>query len=63
MGEPNFWEDFWTRFWTIKNATVDKDRLSLDEVENLHETDEIVSYRPEKDRFRLEILRPETWDQ
>ena len=46
---------------TIKIAIVDKDRLSLDKVENLHETGQIVSYRPENHRFRLEILRPETW--
>ena len=32
---------------TIKDAIVDKDRLSLDKVENLHETGQIVSYRPE----------------
>ena len=47
---------------TIKGKIVDKDRLSLDKVENLHETGQIVSYRPENHRFRLEILRPETWD-
>ena len=29
----------------IKNAIVNKDRLSLDEVENLHGTGQIVSYR------------------
>ena len=46
---------------TIKNAIVDKDRLSLDEVENLHETSQIVSYRPEDHRFRLEMLRAESW--
>ena len=45
----------------LKNAIADKDRLSLDEVENLHETGQIVSYRPENHRFRLENLRPETW--
>ena len=28
---------------TIKNAIVDKDRLSLDKVENLHDTGQIVS--------------------
>ena len=46
---------------TIKNAIVDKDRLSLDKVENLYETSQIMSYRPENHRFRLEILRTETW--
>ena len=47
---------------TIENAIVDKDRLSLDEVGNLHETRQIVSNRPENHRFRLEMLRLETWD-
>ena len=47
---------------TIKNAIVDKDRPSLTKIKNLHETGQIVSYRPENHRFRLEILRPETWD-
>ena len=47
---------------TIKIAIADKDRLRLDEVENLHETGQIVSYRPENHRIRLEILRPEAWD-
>ena len=46
---------------TIKNAIADKDRLSLDEVENLHETGQIVSYSPENHCFRLEILRLESW--
>ena len=46
----------------IKIAIVDKDRLRLDKVEHLHETGQVVSYRPENHRFRLEILRPETWD-
>ena len=46
---------------TIKNAIVDKDRLSLDKVENLHETGQIVSYRPENHRFRLDFLRLEPW--
>ena len=46
---------------TIKIAIVDKDTLRLDEAENLHETCQIVSYRPENHCFRLEILRPETW--
>ena len=46
---------------TIKNGIVDKDRLSLDKVEHLHETVQIISYRPENHCFRLEILRPETW--
>ena len=46
---------------TIKNAIVDEDKLSLDKVENLHETSQIVSYRPENHRFLLEILRPESW--
>ena len=50
----------------FKTAIVDKDGLSLDQVENLveylHETGQIVSYRPENHRFRLDFLRPETWD-
>ena len=46
---------------TIKNATVDKDRPSLTKIKNLHETGQIVSYRPENHRFRLELLRLETW--
>ena len=46
----------------IKNAIVDKDRPSLTKIKNLHETGQIISYRPENHRFRLEILRPETWD-
>ena len=40
---------------------VDKDRASLTKVKNIHETGQIISYRPEKHRFRLENLRPETW--
>ena len=40
---------------------VDKDRASLTKIKNLHETGQIISYRPENHRFRLEILRPETW--
>ena len=40
---------------------VDKDRASLTKVKNLHETGQIISYRLENHRFRLEILRPETW--
>ena len=47
---------------SINTAIVDKDRLRLDEVENLNETDQIVSYKPENHRFRLDCLRPETWD-
>ena len=43
-------------------ATVKKDRLRLDEIENLHEAGQIVSYRPENHCFRLDFLRPETWD-
>ena len=46
---------------TIKNAIEDKDKLSLDEIENLYETGQIVSYRAENHRFRLYFLRPETW--
>ena len=46
---------------TIQTATVDKDRLSLDEVENLHETGQTVSYRPANHRFRLGFLHPESW--
>ena len=46
---------------TIKNATVDKDRLSLDKVENLHETGQIVSYRLENHRIRLDLVCPESW--
>ena len=46
---------------TIKNAIQDKDKLRLDKFKNLHETGQIVSYRPENHRFRHEILRPETW--
>ena len=45
----------------IKIAIVDKDRLSLDKVENLHEPGQIVSYRPENHCFRLESLRPDSW--
>ena len=47
---------------TLKNTIVDKDRLSLDEIEKKYETGQIVSYRPENHRFRLELFRPETWD-
>ena len=47
---------------TITNDIVDKDRPSLTKIKNLHETDQIVSYRPDNHRFRLETLRPETWD-
>ena len=46
----------------LKNAIEDKDKLRLDKFKNLHETSQIVSYRPDNHRFRLEILRPETWD-
>ena len=46
----------------LKHASADKDTLSLDKVENLHETSQIASYRPENHRFRFEMLRPETWD-
>ena len=45
---------------TIKNAIVDKDRLSLDEVENLHERGQIVSYRVDNHRFRLDLLLANT---
>ena len=47
---------------TIKNAIVDKDRPNLIKIKNLHETGQIISYRPENHRFRLEILHSETWD-
>ena len=47
---------------TIRNAIVDEDRPSLTKVKNLHETGQIISYRLENHRFRLEILGPETWD-
>ena len=47
---------------TIKNAIVDKDRPSLIKIKNLHETGQIMSYRPDNHRFRLELLRPETWE-
>ena len=40
---------------TIKNTIVDKDSLSLDNVENLHEAG------PENHRFRLDFLQPESW--
>ena len=46
---------------TIKIAIIDKERLSLDELKNLHETGQIVSYRPENHRFRLDLLRAESW--
>ena len=32
---------------TIKDTIVDKDRPSLTKIEHLHETDQIISYRPE----------------
>ena len=53
---------YFLKHGNIKNAIVDKDRPSLTKIKNLHETGQIVSYRPENHRFRLEILRPETWD-
>ena len=46
---------------TITIAIVDKDRLNLDKVENLHDTGQIVSYRSENHHFRLEVLRAEAW--
>ena len=46
---------------TSKIAIVNEDRLSSDKVESLHETCQIVNYRPENHRFRLEHLRPESW--
>ena len=39
---------------------VDKDRASLTKVKNLHETGQIISYRLENLRLRLELLRLET---
>ena len=47
---------------TVKNAIVDKDRPSLTKIKNQHEPGQIVSYKPENHRFRLQMLRPETWD-
>ena len=46
---------------SIEKAIMDKDRLRSDEVESLQETRQIVRYRPENQRCRLEILRPESW--
>ena len=46
---------------TIKIALVDEDGLSLNKFENIHETGQIVSYRPENHRFQLEMSRPESW--
>ena len=37
----------------LKNAIVYKDRPSSTKIKNLHETGQIVSYRPENHRFRL----------
>ena len=48
------------KYGTIHNTSVDKDRLSVDEVEQLDETGQIVSYRHENHCFRFEILRPES---
>ena len=48
---------------TIKNVIADTDRPSLTKIKNLDETGQLVSYRPRNHRFRLEILRPETWDR
>ena len=45
---------------TIKNVIVDKDKPSSIKIKNLHETGQIVSYRPDNHRFRLEMLCPET---
>ena len=39
----------------LNNAIVDKDRLSFDEVEHLHGTSQIVSYRPDNHRIRLDF--------
>lgn len=46
---------------TIKNASVDKDRPGITKIENLHETGQILSYRLENQRDRLDLLRLETW--
>ena len=52
----------WTKFVIRLDQAWTKFGPSLDQVENLHETVQIVSYRPENHRFRIKILRPETWD-
>ena len=51
------------RHGTRNNIIENKDRLSLDKLENLHETEtgRIVSYRPDNHRFRLETLRADSW--
>ena len=49
------------KHWNINNTIVDKDRPGLNKIKNLHETSQIVSYRPDDHRFLLEILRPESW--
>ena len=46
----------------IKNVIADIDRPSLTKIKNLHGTNQIVSYRADNHHFRLEILRPATWD-
>ena len=46
---------------TIKNAIADKDRPSLTRIKHLHETGQIVSYKPDSHRFRLVCLRAESW--
>ena len=47
---------------TIKNGIVDEDRPSLIKIKNLHETGQLISYRPDNHRFRLDVLRPGAWD-
>ena len=55
------WKVYARKHGTIKIAIVDKDRISLDKVENLQETGQIVSHRPGNHRFRHEKLRAESW--
>ena len=46
----------------MKNKIEEGDKLSLDEIKNLYETGQIVSYRPDNHRFRRIFLRPEASD-
>ena len=44
-----------------ERPSLGNDRPSLDQVKNLHEMGQVVSYKTEKHRIRLDFLRPETW--
>ena len=57
-------DGIYNAFVSAPTATPLEQRQSkFNQNQNLHETGQIISYRPENHRFRLECLRPETWYQ